>query len=599
VKPSTIAPAEPLLATQSIDGEPVGDYGEDGTDWDPGAGTSSGDGNDQWKQPVRCATTADVTIATGLNAGDTIDGVTLAAGDRVLVKDQADAAENGIYVVGATPERAPDMDADGEVLGAVVYVIDGGQAGTAWACDLIVAPAIDTDDITFVAFGGGAPAGTGLPWFVVTDYGATGDGTTDDTSAIQSTIDAAEAAGGGVVYFPAGVYVVGGALADTSRSNSQLVLPTRHTDNEEQLTIHLLGEMPPAGIPAVVGTIVDPDLGAVIKGTLNTGSGTSPSLLGGWGPSGSFENFTMVRVKLENLTIRLPSNPVLTALNLSHVEVVDLDNVIVDCGEYTVQSLTEPTTSTSYGIRTPGINNGASTRLGTVNVIGYYTGIEVGEHTVGEMVSLWGCKRSLVFVAAYHASHFDRLMSVHCERGLVFTGGAHYFTIDQYNVEHAASGWWVTDYDIDDASNYGYGHGAWKVTLAGSGHDSTWTVNGGSNQHWIEIGDNPYAGATFATPAIVLGISAAAGSAGTVIRSNSTIAAFDATAPVTQAFGDSAATGSVAYAARRDHRHGMPASSGGGIGPLLIEDTPTGSPLVFADLLQNEEGTDLLYADAP
>jgi hypothetical protein len=63
---------------------------------------------------------------------------------------------------------------------------------------------------------------------------------------------------------------------------------------------------------------------------------------------------------------------------------------------------------------------------------------------------------------------------------------------------------------------------------------------------------------SFATPAIALGTAAAAGAAGTVIRSDSTIAAFDATAPTTQAFGDSAATGSAAVAARRDHKHAMP-----------------------------------------
>jgi hypothetical protein len=63
----------------------------------------------------------------------------------------------------------------------------------------------------------------------------------------------------------------------------------------------------------------------------------------------------------------------------------------------------------------------------------------------------------------------------------------------------------------------------------------------------------------FATPAIALGAAAAAGVAGTVVRSDSTIAAFDATAPTTQAFADSAATGSAAVAARRDHKHAMPA----------------------------------------
>ncbi len=68
---------------------------------------------------------------------------------------------------------------------------------------------------------------------------------------------------------------------------------------------------------------------------------------------------------------------------------------------------------------------------------------------------------------------------------------------------------------------------------------------------------------SLATPAIVLGSSAAAGAASTLIRSDSTIAAFDATSPVTQAFGDAAAVGSAAFAARRDHTHGMPADPTG------------------------------------
>ena len=70
--------------------------------------------------------------------------------------------------------------------------------------------------------------------------------------------------------------------------------------------------------------------------------------------------------------------------------------------------------------------------------------------------------------------------------------------------------------------------------------------------------DHVHGRESFATPAIVLGTAAAAGSAATPVRSNSTIAAFDATVPVTQASADAAATGSAAFAARRDHKHGMP-----------------------------------------
>ncbi len=65
--------------------------------------------------------------------------------------------------------------------------------------------------------------------------------------------------------------------------------------------------------------------------------------------------------------------------------------------------------------------------------------------------------------------------------------------------------------------------------------------------------------ANFATNAIVLGAAAADGVASTVMRSDDTIAAFDATNPAAEAFGDSAVVGTAAFAARRDHKHAMPA----------------------------------------
>ena len=70
--------------------------------------------------------------------------------------------------------------------------------------------------------------------------------------------------------------------------------------------------------------------------------------------------------------------------------------------------------------------------------------------------------------------------------------------------------------------------------------------------------EDEFSASSFATPSIVLGAAAAAGAAATVIRSDSTIAAFDATVPSTQAYGDSAAVGTAAFAARRDHKHAMP-----------------------------------------
>jgi hypothetical protein len=76
---------------------------------------------------VRVATTANITISTALNSGDNIDGITLADGDRVLVKDQTTGSENGIYVVGAVPARATDFDDGGtEVYAGVLVTVEEG-----------------------------------------------------------------------------------------------------------------------------------------------------------------------------------------------------------------------------------------------------------------------------------------------------------------------------------------------------------------------------------------------------------------------------------------------------------------------------------------
>ena len=89
------------------------------------------------KASVRAATTAPVLIASGLEAGDVIDAVTLVAGDRVLVKDQSTASENGIYVVQASGAAVRATDANGTVDtgtvsgGTFTFVEEGTDNGDA------------------------------------------------------------------------------------------------------------------------------------------------------------------------------------------------------------------------------------------------------------------------------------------------------------------------------------------------------------------------------------------------------------------------------------------------------------------------------------
>jgi len=109
-----------------------------------------------WKQAVVAASTAPLTLATGFAAGEVIDGVTLVIGDRILVKDQAAPAENGIYVVTAgAPTRATDMDAAVEFDGSALFVQQGTvNEGTGWTETLTVTT-VGTSAVAFSQFSGG------------------------------------------------------------------------------------------------------------------------------------------------------------------------------------------------------------------------------------------------------------------------------------------------------------------------------------------------------------------------------------------------------------------------------------------------------------
>ena len=80
----------------------------------------------KWKEPVNIATTAAGVLATSFAVGQTIDSLVLTAGIRILIKDQADAIENGIYVVTTgAPVRASDLQTGMDASDMIVFVSGG------------------------------------------------------------------------------------------------------------------------------------------------------------------------------------------------------------------------------------------------------------------------------------------------------------------------------------------------------------------------------------------------------------------------------------------------------------------------------------------
>ena len=108
------------------------------------------------KDSVRVATTAAITIASDLNVGDAIDGVTLADGDRVLVKNQTTASENGIYIAGSSPVRSADANTSAEVTSGMFCFVEEGTVNGDNGFVLTTNDPItlDTTDLTFTQFNG-------------------------------------------------------------------------------------------------------------------------------------------------------------------------------------------------------------------------------------------------------------------------------------------------------------------------------------------------------------------------------------------------------------------------------------------------------------
>ena len=110
-----------------------------------------------WKDSVRVAASTNTTIAS---PGATIDGITMVANDRVLLRGQTTQSQNGIYIWNgaATPmTRALDASTFGELEGAVVTVEEGTDAGATFR-QTQVNGVIDTNNVIFTSFGTAAPA---------------------------------------------------------------------------------------------------------------------------------------------------------------------------------------------------------------------------------------------------------------------------------------------------------------------------------------------------------------------------------------------------------------------------------------------------------
>jgi len=147
------------------------------------------------KEACVAASTGNIATLSGLL---TIDGITLTAGARVLVKDQTLSENNGIYVASASGwSRAPDANTWAELVSAFTFIQTGStQADTGWVCTVDAGGTLGTTPITWTQFSGAGTytAGTGLTLtgstFSITNTGVTAASYGGASKSLSATVNA-------------------------------------------------------------------------------------------------------------------------------------------------------------------------------------------------------------------------------------------------------------------------------------------------------------------------------------------------------------------------------------------------------------------------
>ena len=193
-----------------------------------------------FKDSVRVATTGNIT----LSGTQTIDGVSVVAANRVLVKDQSTASQNGIYIAAAgswsRSEDADNTPDTGEVTsGMYVYVSEGSvNAQSAWVLATVDPIVLDTTSLNFVQFSGAGQlsAGAGLV-------------------KIGNTIDVVAAAGGAITVNPDSIQVNVDDSTIAISSNNLIVKDAGITESK------LASSVAGAGLVGGAGTALSVNLG--------------------------------------------------------------------------------------------------------------------------------------------------------------------------------------------------------------------------------------------------------------------------------------------------------------------------------------------------
>lgn len=326
--------------------------------------------------------------------------------------------------------------------------------------------------------------------FNVLSYGADKTGATDATASIQAAINAANAAGGGDVIFPNGIYLISGALQTNVggiNMNSQIYIPYTANTSASRNHIRLVGESSPVMVPVGTGlsswAAVPVVTSTVILKSSLTSSATGAAVIGTGASSGYNETFLTV----QNINIQVKNNAGSTGAPIGGISYKSgasliCTDVVVNIDTSGFRS-TLPTNDVA-GIETPDNSSETFNNLTNCLVLGYRKGYSLGEHVLLNQVQAMCCFYGFYMKAGYHSTSSTHAGTYWCAYD-IYVAGACVLSNFQLDAEWQQISKWYDDVNtIKDSANLAKGIVFYTITAAGAGNDNTkFSQSGGANLH--------------------------------------------------------------------------------------------------------------------
>ena len=354
----------------------------------------------------------------------------------------------------------------------------------------------------------------------VEDYGAKHDGVvgtpatgTDDTAAIQAAINACITAGGGVVYFPRGVYKIAGELQAAVNDvpyNSQLYLPDVEINGAARVVIQLIGEIPQLLYQSINARSRTAQTGVVLYSTI-AGSGVFPSVFCsmryGKGNNLNYHNLHIENIQVIVRAFQSTTGPSMCGVNLHLHSDFFVNNLQIGIDCEIIQSIMPE--SHVFGFA-GGKWSDDWPHVGKLDVSGFYYGVVFGEGVHARDVMTFGNYIGLMMTMTHYGASIDYLVTHWNAFDIASQQEAFYgsnpgkgdLNITFWGTEDAVEGsitypaWVFRQDEILDTLNrlYGYANYSTGSSNGGIGHYIT-KSNGGhnfliknmytsSNYHW-------------------------------------------------------------------------------------------------------------------